>query len=80
MKQGKQQNLDKTWKENVAQHMNTSNNFFSQTDFKVSLLTNVVIRQEEQIKELESKVDASYQREIRPNLVIFGILDISLIS
>ena len=42
-------------------------------DFKLKLLTNVVIHQQEKIQELESKLTMAYSREIRANLTIDGL-------
>ena len=48
---------------------------FAKNKFKIDLLTNVVIRQEEKIKVLEDKLQAQYHREIRPNIIIYGVLE-----
>lgn len=43
--------------------------------FQLKLLTNVVIRQDQQIAMLTSKINEAQQREMYPNLVISGIVE-----
>ena len=46
-----------------------------QQSMKINILTNVVIKQEEKISALENRVTAAYRCEIRPNLIIYGLLE-----
>ena len=65
------------WKETVDQNLQDSDNKADNHDFQLKLLKNMVINQDEKIKFLESKVTAAYEREIKPNMIIHGILEIA---
>lgn len=43
--------------------------------FQLRLLTNIVIRQDQQIASLTQKINDAQQREMYPNLVISGIVE-----
>ena len=46
------------------------------SDFKMKLLTNIVIRQEEKIKDLEGKIENAKLKEARPNIVVSGLIEV----
>ena len=65
------------WKETVDQTLAELDEKSENQDFQVKLLKNMVINQEEKIKFLENKVTAAYEREIKSNMIIHGILEVA---
>ena len=63
------------WKKQVDNKIQVLEMCDSEKDYQIKVLTNVVIRQEEKIKELETKVTAAFKREIRPHVIVFGITE-----
>ena len=63
----------KTWKPEIDDKVRDLEVCDSNLDYRLKLLTNVVIKQEQQIQNLQAKVEAAYAREIRLNLLIHGI-------
>ena len=61
------------WKKEVDDKIQVLELCDSDTDFYVKLLADMVIKQDEQIKELQGKVEATYKREVKPNIIISGI-------
>ena len=47
----------------------------SDKDYQLKLLTNMVIKQDEKIRELESRLDAVVSREMKPNVYIEGLVE-----
>ena len=47
----------------------------SESSFRSKLMGNMIIKQEEQIQELKSRMDSVISKSIRPNLIIHGILE-----
>ena len=72
---GKVENFSIEWKESVDQSIIDLDDKNDQQDFRVKLLTNMVIRQDERIKTLEDRLTAAYQREIKANLKISGLVE-----
>ena len=72
---GKIETFSSDWKNRVAQQLSAQQEVIQEQTFRNNLLTNMVINQDEKMKELERKATASYQREIRPNLMIYGLLE-----
>ena len=63
------------WKAEVDTHINESDDVLSVYDFRIKWLFNIIIKQEQKIEDLEQKVSAIRGREIRPNLMISGIIE-----
>ena len=63
------------WKESVDREAKQIDEKIDYQDFQIRLLKNMMINQDEKINILEARLTASYQRELRPNLVIYGILE-----
>ena len=72
---GKVEHFSTEWKESVDKGIIDLDNKCDYQDFQVKLLMNIVIRQDERIKTLEGKQTAAFEREIRPNLRISGIVE-----
>ena len=64
------------WKKEVDDKIQVLELCDSDTDFYVKLLADMVIKQDEQIKELQGKVEATYKREVKPNIIISGISEV----
>ena len=67
---GKLSSFTPEWKTETDSHLDAVYDNFSQQDFRIKLLTNVVIRQEEKIKALESKLESSRSKD--SNLISFS--------
>ena len=63
------------WKESIEKDICDLDEKQDKHELKVRLLMNIVIHQEERIKFLESKITAAYEHEIKPNLVVSGIVE-----
>ena len=63
------------WKTQVESTFSSLQDQQVDTEFRLKVLTNVVIRQDQKIQELESKLTMAYQREIKLNVIIDGILE-----
>ena len=61
------------WQGKIESALVSLENDQQNTDFKVKLLTNVVIRQDQKLQELESRVTTMFEKEKRQNVVIEGI-------
>ena len=61
------------WKEGVDESRMEINNKLDEQDFRIKLLTNIVIRQDEKIQQLEAKITAAYEREIKPIICVFEL-------
>ena len=68
-------NFTKDWKEDTENKVQVLELCNSDIDFHVKLLTNIVIRLNQKIEELERKVESARLWEIRPNLIIHGLLE-----
>ena len=56
---------DSVWQESASAQLIKNQEKLQEQEFKINLLTNIVIRQEARINELEGKITASYAREIK---------------
>ena len=72
---GTVENFTITWKESVDSGLLDLETKNDMHEHKVKLLANIVIKQDERIKVLESRLSAVHSREIRPNVRISGILE-----
>ena len=72
---GKVETFSTEWKEQVDIKVQVLDLCDSDKDYQLKLLANIVIRQDEKIRELEGKVNAMMGKELRPNLVIDGIVE-----
>ena len=70
---GKVETYSQAWKESVDKDVSELNDEQDRQDMKIKLLTNIVIHQEEKIEQLEKKITAAYEREIRANLITNGL-------
>ena len=61
------------WKTEIEDKMQILELCDSDKDFQLKLLTNVVVRQQEKIDELESRLNRVQQKETRANVVISGL-------
>ena len=61
------------WKESVDTQLATAATKSDSQRFKINLLTNMVINQEERLEVAENRITAAYEHEIKPNLVLHGI-------
>ena len=71
--QGSISSFTPIWKAQIESAISDAADVKDDLSFKVNLLTNVVIKQEQKIQELEDKLKSANQRELRSNLVIEGI-------
>ena len=62
------------WKNEIDSHVRVSEDSITNQDFKIKWLTNVIIKQEERIESLEKKLTVIRARELRPNLIISGLV------
>ena len=76
LKSGKFDHFTKEWKEAVDRGTMITDQKLEYQDFEIRLLKNIVIRQEQQIQLLQSRQSAAYQRELKPNMLINGILPV----
>ena len=72
---GKIETFSQEWKENTDDKVNTCTNQVESHDFKLKLLTNVVIRQEERIEILERRLTSMHLKDLKPNLIIRGLIE-----
>ena len=72
---GKVDSYSETWKKTVDSFVETSENAVVDQDLRIKWLTNIVIRQEQKIEELENKLENIKAREQKPNLTVTGILE-----
>ena len=72
---GKTETYSDKWKQEIAANNVAISEKIIDQEYKINLLTNIVIRQDERIKMLEEKMTNNYVKEIRPNLLIHGILE-----
>ena len=70
---GKVEHFTNEWKESVDKDLTDFESKQDKQEFKIKLLTNIVINQEEKIKLLENKLTMAYEREIKPNVVVSGV-------
>ena len=63
------------WKQQVDTAISSNEARLDDHDFRIRLLTNIVIKQEQKIEILEDKLSAAYKREIRPNMIIRSIIE-----
>ena len=63
------------WKNEVDTKLSATENEENETEFRLKLMANIMIKQDEKIKELESKINQIHRRELRPNLIIQGIIE-----
>ena len=64
-----------TWKKGIEEFNETTQSRLDEQEFKIKMLTNIAIKQEQKIEILEDRLTAAYKREIRPNLIVHGILE-----
>ena len=74
---GKLEDFSSQWKSDVDASITSSQSRQEQAEFQIKLLTNTMIRQEEKIASLDKKVTAAYKREIKPNMIIYGLIQSS---
>ena len=72
---GKVESFSTEWKEGVDNTLGMHDDINDKMDFKNKLLVNMIINQEERIQQLESRATMAYQREIKPNMIIHGIIE-----
>ena len=63
------------WKDSIDDKLQVLEMCDNDKDFQIKLLTNTVIKQQQQLDDLQGKVTAAFNREIRPNLIIQGITE-----
>ena len=63
------------WKESVDNDLSGKDDIIGQQKFKINLMTNMIINQEERLDTMERRMTMAYQREIKPNLVIHGLIE-----
>ena len=71
---GKLNCFSSSWKEQVDKSVTDTQSKQDEHDFKIRMLTNIIIRQEEKIDMLERRVTSAYKREIKNNMIIHGIV------
>ena len=67
--------FSKEWKESVDTELKSIDNRGDKHEFRLNLMANMLINQEEKLQNLEHRVTSSYMREIKPNLIVHGILE-----
>ena len=72
---GKVSTFSSEWKEAVDVELANIDNKSDKQSFKLKLLMNMMLNQEERIQNLEHRATMSYQREIKPNLIVHGIVE-----
>ena len=72
---GKVENFSDSWKNEVDQNLAHYGNETENNTFKVNLLTNIIIKQEERINILERRLTAMHHKELKPNLIIKGLIE-----
>ena len=63
------------WKDSVDKSLIDIDEKQDKQELKICLLTNIAINQEEKINMLEQKLTAAYEREIKPNLILNGLIE-----
>ena len=63
------------WKESVDHSIVGFDSKNDNQDFQIKLLMNMIINLEDKVHVLESRVSASYKRELKPNIIIHGITE-----
>ena len=72
---GKVEHYSNDWKSTVDGDIASHDRRLDSDKFRINLMTNMIINQEERIKILENRVTAAFQREIKPNLIIHGVIE-----
>ena len=72
---GKVQTFSSEWKENVDHIQQQQDLKLDSQEFTIKLLTGIVINQDEKIKMLEKRVTVAYQHELKPNMLIYGLIE-----
>ena len=72
---GKVEAFSKEWKETIDSHVEKTETVLEHQEFRINWLTNIVIKQDQKIKELEGKIEGARYRELKPNLIIRGIIE-----
>ena len=65
------------WNSTVDTDMINTDSRMNNQQFKINLLMNMIINQEERLALAEKHITAAYQGEIRPNLIVHGILEVT---
>ena len=63
------------WKQQVDGYVTQSQMTWVSHEFRLNLLTNIAIKQEQRIDMLEEELSQAYKREIKANMVISGIIE-----
>ena len=71
---GKVSDYSTEWKKKVDQRVDDQAREGEFQDFRNKLLGNIIIKQDQRIKELESKVERMMERELRQNLIVHGLV------
>ena len=68
-------NFTDEWKKNVDDKIQVLDLCDSEKDFRINLITKMVTRQQHQIEDLQNKVTAAHNHEVRCNVIIHGIIE-----
>ena len=63
------------WKESIEKGLADSDLRIDKHEFQVKLLMNMVINQDERIWVMEDRITAAFQREIKANVIIHGLVE-----
>ena len=72
---GNVKTISSTWKSDISDNIDTLIKEGRDYDFKLKLLGNIIIRQDQKIKELESKMQTMQSKDLKVNIIIHGITE-----